>query len=564
MKRCAAFFLTAVLLLALLPPCPVLAASGGEVFLSPTGKKTVNAITWYKQSGTNYYLFLPGNYDVSAAKFGLSGAKKLVFTKLKKTVETGDSASFLTPGKYAVTLDGKSRTLNVLKGSSGFPALYITTASGSLTQIQKSKENKEKGKLIFVGPDGKQQYNGALEHIKCRGNSSMKFVKRNYQIKLAEGASLMGWGKAKKWILTSNYRDKSLLRNQIVYDTALYMGMPYTPEHISAEVYINNEYQGVYTFSEKIEIDDDRVNITNLENATEKLNSKPLSSYSVVGSKTAVKGKYKAYKIPKEPGDLTGGYLVEFESYPMRYKQEPSAYMTKKGDVLVLKSPEYASKAQMEYVSGKLQAFENAIFSKNGTDPATKLHYDEIVDMDSLVRKYLIEEYSKNYDGNSSSMYFYKPADSVSKKFYAGPVWDYDSTFGSYAQEHNARNVLSGKGLWIGTSSTAGLWWPALYKQADFKKRVVSLWKQELKPAMEILLGKKKAPAKCPLKSLADYEKSISASWDMNNIRWPRLATPSANVLNVAQTGTTLAKNMEYIKTFLTDRYQFFLDEWGK
>ena len=32
------------------------------------------------------------------------------------------------------------------------------------------KTVKEPGYLVFVGPDGKVQYDGALEHIKCRGN----------------------------------------------------------------------------------------------------------------------------------------------------------------------------------------------------------------------------------------------------------------------------------------------------------------------------------------------------------------------------------------------------------
>ncbi len=560
MKRAFAILLAAVLLLPLGPaPRQADAASAVEIWVSPTGKKTTDALGWYV-SGGSYYLFLPGSLDVKTLKFGFTGVKKLTFTKEKKTVSAGDSADFLKAGDYAVTLDGKKKTLHVMKGSAGFPALFITTQSGTLDAIQKKKTVKEPGYLVFVGPDGKVQYDGALEHIKCRGNSSMTFVKKSYQIKLKTGASLMGMGKSKKWILTGNYRDKTLLRNQIVYDTALYMNMPYTPEHISAEVYINNEYQGLYLFSEKVMIDDDRVDIADLEEATEKLNSKALSKYAVSGSKTSVKGKYKAYKIPNEPEDLTGGYLVEFESYSVRYKQEASAYTTKKGNVLVMKSPEYASVNQMEYVSQKLQAFENAIFAKDGKDPDTGLHYTEIVDLSSLVHKYLIEEYSKNYDGNSSSQYFYKPADSVSPLFYAGPVWDYDSTFGSYAQEHNAAKVLSGQGLWIATASGGTLWWPALYKQKDFLAAVKKTWKAELKPAVEILLGKTKAPKNCPLRSLDEYAASVRDSVKMNDIRWPRRSNPSS----VANTGTGLDKNITYIRKFLTDRYDFLCGEWGR
>ena len=550
----------AALLLTLLTAClPAQAAkTNPQLWISPDGEASTAAIFWYAYDKNTYYLFLPANLDLAAAKIGYSDIQQLKITKPEQTIAAGDSAKVFDVGEYILSIDGKKRTLRVMRGSSGFPALYITTESGSLSYIHKSKENREAGTLVFVGPDGRVQYDGALEHIKCRGNSSMTFAKKNYQIKLRTGTNLMGMGKSRKWILTSNYRDKSLLRNQIVYDTADYMRMAYTPEHISAEVYINHEYQGVYLFSEKIEIDDDRIAITDLEKATEALNDEPLSEYPVTGSKTSVKGQYKARAIPAEPEDITGGYLVEFESYPVRYKQEISAYTTLKGNILVAKSPEYASDAQMHYISSRLQAFENAIFAKDGRDEKTGLHYTEIVDLRSLVYKYLIEEFSKNYDGNTSSMYFYKPADSVSTLFFAGPAWDYDSTFGSYAQQHNAKSVLSGKGLWIATATGGKFWWPALYRQSDFLEAVRSAWAEDLKPAMEILLGMREAPEGSALKSLDAYAEMIRDSSAMNDLRWPRPKRPST----VANTGNTLDANIDYLRTFITDRYTFFCGLW--
>ena len=527
------------------------------MWVSSDGEKGVDAICWYTVKN-NYYLFIPANLDLDKARIGFSDIQALSFTKLKKTVEQGESAAFLEPGEHTVTIDGKKRVLTVMRGSAGIPALYITTESGSLTAIQKSKENREPGSLVFVGPDGQVQYNGSLEHIKCRGNSSMTFAKKNFQIKLAEKADLMGMGKARKWILTGNYRDKSLLRNQIVLDIAQFMNMPYTPEHVSAELYINNEYQGLYLFSEKVEIENSRIDIFDLEKATEAMNAEPLEEYPLMGPRAAVKGQYKAYKIPSEPEDITGGYLVEFESYPVRYKQEPSAYSTLKGNILVTKSPEFASLGQMQYISGKLQAFENAIFAGDGIDKATGLHYTDIVDLDSLVHKYMIEEFAKNYDGNSSSMYFYKPSDAVSTRFFAGPAWDYDSTFGTYAQQHNAKKVLTGKGLWIASAAGGTYWWPALYRQPDFFEAVRTVWKAELKPATEIILGLAEPPQDTVLRSLDAYAESIRASAAMNDLRWPRPSRPST----VANTGNTLDKNIEFLRTFITDRFSFLSDEW--
>ena len=101
----------------------------------------------------------------------------------------------------------------------------------------------------------------------------------------------------------------------------------------------------------------------------------------------------------------------------------------------------------MEYISGYMQSFEDAIYASDGIDPATGKHYTQLVDLDSLVNKYLIEEVSKNYDGNTSSMFFYKDSDAVDPLMYAGPCWDYDSAYASYAREDNAKRVLTGKNL---------------------------------------------------------------------------------------------------------------------
>lgn len=530
------------------------AAGGVTLWVSGDGNQGVDAIEWYLNKNV-YYLFLPGNVDRAELRIGFSGTEQLKIGG--ETVQKGDSASVLPDEKTVITdARGKKYTLQVMQGSANLPALYITTESGTLDKIHAKKTNKEAGSLIFVTPEGEKAYDGALTQIKMRGNSSTTFKKKNYQIKLEDGANLMGMGKSRTWILTGNSRDKSLLRNQITLDMAMHSGLSYTPEHISAEVYINNQYMGLYLFSEKVMIDDDRVAITDLEAMNENLNGN-VEEAAMVGPKKATKGQFKAYQLAKEPEDITGGYLIEFESYPSRFKEEASAYHTTRAMTLVIKSPEYASVAQMEYISAFMQGFENAIFSKTGVDPDSGKHYAEFVDMQSLVNKYMIEEISKNYDGNNSSMFFYKPADSQSPLAFAGPVWDYDSAYGSYAQERNKR-VLEGDGFWINNASGKSYWWPALYKQADFKAAVKEQYRLTFKPALEILLGLREAPTN-GLRSLDDYAKSIEASAAMNLVRWPALKNPST----VAKTGHTFEMNIDYLRKFLQERYEFLNKEWA-
>ncbi len=545
------------LLLFCLPAVCALAA-GPDCWLSADGQLTADAITIQKDEGNGYTLYLPGNRPSDQLVFGLADGFSL--TVGSKKIKTGDSAAFLKEGSYSIKLGKRSTKLRVMRGSENLPAVYVTTESGKLKRIESSRENREPGSLVFCGPEGDIQYDGALDHIKCRGNSSMTFKKKNYQIKLATGASLLGMGKAKKWILTGNYRDKSLLRNQLVLSLAAAVGLS-APENSPAELYINHEYRGLYLFSEKVEVDDDRVNITDLEKATEELNTEPLSSFKRLGKGKSTKGAYKAYDIPQEPEDFTGGYLLEYEGYPVRYKSEPSAYTTKKGGVLVLKSPEYATDTQMKYISSLMQSLENAIMAKDGVDPDTGKHYTEIADADSLALKYMIEELSENYDGNSSSQYFYKDRDSVSDKVFAGPVWDYDSAFGSYAAKHNARYVLNPAHLWI-AQGDATAWYPALWRHTDFKNRVADLWETRMKGGVEALLGISSEGAETAraagLSSIDEMEKRIHDSAMMDRNRWPRPATSDT----IAQTGQTLEANIAFLRDFLQKRYDFLNQTW--
>ena len=539
-----------------------LAAGEPEFWISPDGTLTPDAITCSKAEDGKYYLMLPAAVDPENLCFGVADGVK--FTFRNKTIQTGDSARELKEGDFSVKVNKKGFTMHVMIGSPGLPAVFVTTESGSLKQIESSKANREPGQLVFVGPEGDVQYSGGLEHIKARGNSSMTFAKKNYQIKLEKGADLMGMGKAKKWILTGNYRDKSHLRNRIMMDLADAIGLPYTVKNTPAELYINHEYRGLYLLSEKIEIDDDRINIADLEKATKEINDKSLSEYKLIGKRKATKGSFKAYDIPANPEDITGGYLVEYESYTSRYRDEASAYTTKRGSVLVVKSPEYASREQMTYISGLMQSFENAIKAGDGTDPETGKHYTEIADAESLALKYMIEEISENYDGNSSSQYFFKPADSVSEKFFSGPVWDYDSTFGAYAQPRNAKKVTNPAFLWI-AEGDKNAWYPMLWTHQDFRTLVDTLWNERVRTGVEVLLGNKTAEeagiGSGKLRSIDEYADAIRKSVKMDRIRWPRKSKPSAD--SAAWTGASFEENVKYLKDYLQKRRDFLDEAWG-
>ncbi len=524
-------------------------------WISPTGGHTIDAIHVYTDK-EKHYLFVPGNRDLSNYRIGFDSDElqingETVSAQSPASVLRTDSANKL------VFMNGKKKTqlsLTVMQGSH-LPSLHILTETGTLNKIHKSKNNKEPGILVFYDADGNCIYNGNLKHIKMRGNSSVKYQKKNYAIKLEEGTGLLGMGKAKKWILLGNHLDKSLIRNQMTFDMARYAGMAFTPDCRQATVYINHEYMGLYLLTEKIEIDDDRVDIRDLEKETERINENKPESYPAFGNLYANRGSLKGFRIPNNPDDITGGYIIEYDHDLHHYTNEPSVFVTDRCMTVIVHSPEYCSEAQITYISDLMKGFENAIFSKDGRDPETGKHYSEFVDFDSLVNKYLINEVSKNYDANVASEYFYKPDDSVSDKAYAGPVWDMDNTYGTYARA-DTRSVLQPTGMQASRRGALHYWWPELYRQADFYQAVVKQYHETFMPAMEILLGKREESG--TLKSIDTYAAAIEKSAEMEYIRYPHLKRKRYQV----QTGSNPEENVAYLKKFITKRMKYLADEW--
>lgn len=186
--------------------------------------------------------------------------------------------------------------------------------------------------MLLIKDSGSLDYKGSLKHIKGRGNASWEYDKRPYNIKLDESADLLGMGKAKGWCLLANYLDTSLMRNKIIYDLAEETGIPFTMDARSLDLYINGEYKGTYLLTEKVEVDKNRLNITDLEKATEKANNDAdlEKDFTARGTNEYKTGTRKWQNIPNDPEDITGGYLIELE-LTNRYAQEACGFLSGDG-----------------------------------------------------------------------------------------------------------------------------------------------------------------------------------------------------------------------------------------
>ena len=537
------------------------ADTNGQVFFSarpidPEADGLPADAVLVQKLNNDYYLFLPGAFGDGALYVRGVGASTV--TVGNQEYRPNEPVSGIKAGtKIRITVGKWTRTVRVYQGSS-IHAVFLNTDSGSFDYIHKSKSNSEGGSLLVLSAGALDEYRGKVDKISMRGNSTLAYSKKNYNIKLAEKADLGGMGKSKKWTLVSSVKDRSLLRNQIVFDMARYAGLKYTPDLVPCDVWLNHSYYGEYLLTERIEVAKNRIDIYDLEEATEAVNTAKLDTFPRIGAQKLKYGQFKCFDIPNDPEDITGGYILEYENYQKRYDGDPSAYTTARGKVLLIKEPEAASRAQAEYISRFIQGYENAIFADDGIDPDSGKHYYEFVDSESLVLKYMLEEISKNEDGNASSQYYFKPSDKESTTAFAGPAWDYDCTFGGFATSAKT-TLLNAKGFYTNRESNNKYWWPQLYARPEFLASVKEMWAGRYRPALQILLGREKDPAGT-LRSIDEYAAQIRASADMNFVRWPIHYSGE----NVAETGRSFSANIDYLKSYIERRMAFLDDNWLK
>jgi len=512
-------------------------------------------VDMWRREGGQRYLFLPAYMRGQPLELTYEGAKGVRLGSM--ALESGCETDALEDGTKLVAETGGSTWSVLVMASQNLPAVHLSLDSGSLDYIHEKKGNREPGSVTIVESDGTTAYAGRLERVKGHGNATFVYEKKSYQIKLPEKASLLGMGEGKNYVLLANQHENSLVRNRMTFDLAADAGLAYTPESRSVDLYVEGEYRGSYLLCDKVKISAGCVDITDSDDALEAANAAFIERGGEIapyGEQDYAAGTHKGAEWPNEPEDVTGGYLFELE-YAQRYREEESGVVTSRGQSVVVKAPEAMSRAQGEYASAYLNHFERAIFAPDGMDKGE--HYSEIADFDSLVRKYMIEEISKNYDGNKSSQYFYKDSDSVDPLLYAGPVWDYDSAWGNYAREEKLK-AASPQELTIARNGLTYSWYPALYAHEEFRTEVRCVWEQEMRPLLEVIVGSRAALPGLRVCSLDSYMEELLESARMNFERWRVLGHASRAV----DTGDSFEENIEYLRTWIKKRMEYLDKNW--
>jgi hypothetical protein len=208
----------------------------------------------------------------------------------------------------------------------------------------------------------------------------------------------MGMPVENDWILLSNYNEKTFVRNSISFHLFNKMGH-YAPRTKLCEVILNDSYDGIYLFTEKIKRDNDRVDIARLD-------------------------------PDDNAGDsLTGGYIFKIDYFensdswlgsysPIDYPGAEVHY------VYHDPTPDELTSQQKNYIQSFVDIFETTLYGTNFKDPVNG--YPKYLDVQSFIDYFIIGELSRNVDAYKKSRFYYKDRNKNGGFIHSGPVWDFD------------------------------------------------------------------------------------------------------------------------------------------
>lgn len=279
-------------------------------------------------------------------------------------------------------LDAVYKRAEVTKNED-LPKLEITLGEATLTEVLSNNKYERYGvSEVKLKNKGDEISLGSGE-LRGRGNSTWGLEKSPFQIKLDKKADILGLGERKKWVLLANYLDETAgLRNDFAFKLAEILDEKYARKGEFVELYVNNQYEGLYYLVRKIEIGKNSVDIR--------------GEKAILAELDALHGTWEEYYLSEN------GSIFVFK------------------DAVLKNDEEKYLEAKQEFLK-RVSEFERAVLDSNYKKA------EEVFDFTSLAEYYLVNEFAVNPDGYVSSYYFY--TEGGEDKIHVGPVWDFDFAF---------------------------------------------------------------------------------------------------------------------------------------
>ena len=269
--------------------------------------------------------------------------------------------------------------------------------------------------------------------------------------------SIGGFPEEEDWILYGPYSDKSLIRNKLTFDLSNAIGFKASNTKFF-NLFINGDSKGLYILMEKIKRDSNRVDIS--KNNTESVDA----GYII--------------KIDKPTSDGWAYCNTCYEnSFSFRSSFDTNGNQSSDSEIYFIyhyPKPDNITEDQKQFIYSVINEFETILASDNFDDPING--YDKVIDVDSFIDFFIMNEITKNPDGFRLSTFMNKD---TGGKLKMGPIWDFNLAFGNvdYCDGMNPEgwiynfNSICPSDIW-----QVPFWWRRLMESPDFKNKLKDRW----------------------------------------------------------------------------------------
>lgn len=344
--------------------------------------------------------------------------------------------------------------------------------------------------------------------IKARGNwTRIGFSKKPFKLKLDKKASMLGMSKSKHYAIIAHADDNDgYLRNFTGFNLGKRMGLPWTPSMQPVEVVINGDYRGLYFLTESIRIDEDRINITELDDNV------------------------------SDPSLASGGYLVELDNYDEDNQirlEEKSCVEGHNLDQLrvTFDTPEVYSDLQKRFVTDQFSAI-NDLIGQNSDDTWRYL------DLDDAARYYIVREIVSDVEAYHGSTYLFRDRGSK-QKWHFSPLWDFGNAFSGPT-----------KGFFYNHDPFGNTWIPSLSCNGMFTGKVAETWLWFMSNQFDGLYN-----------DIDTYVNHIAKAAAADHERWKNEPTPDGG-MPVAD-NTDITNKAAAVKNHLAQKLEWLSTQWG-
>ena len=368
-------------------------------------------------------------------------------------------------------IDTKKAKINIINNT-GFENIYIDTKNAPI----ENKETYVDMTLSTSNCDEKYVLNNIQGGIRLRGNGTLTYDKKAYRLKLSSKANLLGLNKGNKmksWVLIADYNDQSMMRNATAYylgDSLFNYSNNYSTDYKHVNVYLNGSYNGIYLLAEQQQVNSCRIKVkepdtnyigTDIGYLLElDYYANEEDHYFTIG--TGNSGSSWGYP-GWGGGETINGVVIPNKDYTIKndiYSNEQVSFIKKylTNVFTVFKNIFKGEKLQV------LDENNNLIDSPYQTQYET---LNSMVDLESLFKMYILQEYMKDIDVGYSSFYMFVDFSKTSKypRLTFGAPWDFDWSSGNVNT-----SVASSSGEYNSTDFNNKNVWLFLLSKTDFFK----------------------------------------------------------------------------------------------